>query len=104
MNVPSLMFAIAGFCGLASSMRRHAAQMELKTPLRFWRAGGWFALCLSFAVLLRHLDWPMAAVTWIGQAALAAALCVGVLSLRPRMLGPTLVISAMIGVFDAVYH
>jgi hypothetical protein len=46
----------------------------------------------------------MAAVTWIGQAALAAALCVGVLSLRPRMLGPTLVISAMIGVFDAVYH
>lgn len=86
MSPASLLLAIAGFAALAGAMRRHAKQIGLPAVSpRVLRFAGSVLLAASFIALLEQMNWRMAAVTWVGQAGLAAAVCVALLSLKPRV-------------------
>jgi hypothetical protein len=104
MILVSLILSIAGFGALAGAMRRHAKQIGLPPlpPARL-RLAGCIFLAMSFALLLERMDWRMATIAWIGQAALAAALCVALLALKPRALPILCALSGCGGLAIAIW-
>lgn len=84
MILASFILAIAGFGMLAGAMRRHAKQIGLQAATRRLRLAGWILLVASYIALVERMNWRIAAIAWTGQASLAAAISVALLSLKTR--------------------
>jgi len=105
MIAASLMLTIAGFGALAGAMRRHAKQIGLPAGAhRPLRAAGWVLLAVSLLVLIARMDWRMATIAWIGQAGLAAALCVALLTVKPRALAVLCVLAGGYGLAALIHY
>ena len=104
MNLTSLLLMIAGSGALAASMRRHAAQIGFSAiPAGRLRVAGCVLLAVSLIALLEQMNWRMAIIASIGQAGLAAALCVGTLTLKPRALPMLCGLAGIYGLAILIY-